>query len=229
MTVKSTTLTDELREYLLRVGVREPPVMARLRSENDRLPEGVHDMPIAPEQAALMAFLIETVGAKRCLELGTFTGYSSLAVALALPPDGRLVCLDVSEEWTSIAHRWWAEAGVVDRIELRLGPALESLRHLLAEGGAGSFDFAFMDADMENNVPEYELVLELLRPGGLLMVDNVFWGGDVIRPEVEDASTLGVRALNELLATDGRVTLSMLPVADGISLVRKRAIPESGV
>src|SRR6266545_5713880 len=114
MTVKSTTLTDELREYLLRVGVREPPVMARLRSENDRLPEGVHDMPIAPEQAALMAFLIETVGAKRCLELGTFTGYSSLAVALALPPDGRILCCDVSAEWTGVALRFWAEAGVSD-------------------------------------------------------------------------------------------------------------------
>lgn len=222
MTVKSTTLTDELYDYMLRVGVREPPIMARLRSENARLPDDFRDMPIAAEQAALMAFLVEAIGARRCLELGTFTGYSSLAVALALPPDGRIVCCDLSEKWTSIARHWWTEAGVADRIELRLGPALETLRDLVEEGRAGSFDFAFMDAGMEDYPTEYELVLVLLRPGGLLMVDNVFWGGDVIRPEVDDADTRGVRMLNERLATDERVTISMLPVADGITLARKR-------
>jgi predicted O-methyltransferase YrrM len=222
MNVSATPLTDELYRYLLRVGVREPAVLTRLRAENDQLPGDLRDMPIAVEQAALMALLVETIGARRCIELGTFTGYSSLAVALAMPPDGRLVCCDVSEEWTAIARRWWHEAGVAERIELRIGPAADTLRALVADGSAGSWDFAFMDADKERYPEAYELLLALLRPGGLLVVDNVFWDGDVIRPTVDDSATRGVRQLNQRLAADERVTIAMLPIADGVTIVRKR-------
>lgn len=222
MTIKSTKLTDELYDYLLRVGVREPPVMARLRAENERLPEHIRDMPIAVEQAALMALLVETIGARRCLELGTFTGYSSLAVALAMPPGGRLVCCDISEEWTAIARRWWDAAGVSDRIDLRLGPAYETLRMLVEMDSSGSYDFAFLDADKERYPEEYELILTLLRPGGLLVIDNVFWDGDVVRAALDDPATRGVRELNRRLAGDERVSIAMLPIADGVTLVRKR-------
>ncbi len=220
MTIKTIELSDELHAYMLRVGLREPPILARLREENAGHPQA--DMQIAPEQGALMAFLVELTGARRCLELGTFTGYSSLAVALALPPDGRLVCCDISDEWTSVARRYWDEAGVSDRVELRLGPALATLDALLAGGEAGTFDFAFMDADKREYPDYYERILELLRPGGVLAIDNVFWDGDVVRPEVDDAAVRGVRTLNERIATDERATVAMLPIADGVTLVRKR-------
>jgi predicted O-methyltransferase YrrM len=220
VSVKSHGLSDELHAYLVQVGVREPPILARLREETARLPE--QDMQIAPEQGAFMALLVEIVGARRCLELGTFTGYSSLAVALALPAEGRIVCCDVSKEWTDVARRYWAEAGVEGRVELRLAPAFETLDALLAGGQAGTFDFAFLDADKRNYPAYYEQILRLLRPGGLLCVDNVFWGGDVVRPEVDDEDVRAVRALNDRIATDERVAISMVPIADGLTLVRKR-------
>jgi predicted O-methyltransferase YrrM len=216
----SLGLPPDMQAYLVRHGVREPEILRRLRDETARLPE--HDMQIAPEQGALLALLVELTGAKRCLELGTFTGYSSLVVALAMPPDGTIVCCDVSDEWTSVARRYWAEAGVADRVELRLAPALTTLDELLAGGGEGTFDFAFIDA-RKKEYPEYhERVVRLLRSGGLAAYDNVFWDGGVIDESMQDEETLGVRRLNERLAADERVSVVMLPVADGVTLARKR-------
>ncbi|HEY7735702.1 MAG TPA: class I SAM-dependent methyltransferase [Candidatus Limnocylindrales bacterium] len=220
MSTVSVGLPDDLQAYLVKVGTREPEILRRLREETAPLP--MHDMQIAPEQGALMQLLVELVGATRCLELGTFTGYSSLAVALAMPPHGRIVCCDVSEEWTSIAHRYWAEAGVADKVDLRLGPALDTLDALLGEGQAGSFDFAFLDADKENYPAYYERIVELLRPGGLLAIDNVFGGGRIADSSRRDANLEAIRSLNERVATDERVTIALVPIADGLTLARKR-------
>ena len=213
-------LPDELHTYLLDVGVREPDLLRQLRVETAAMPE--HDMQIAPEQGALMALLVELTGARQCLEVGTFTGYSSLCVALALPADGRIVCCDISREWTDIARRYWAQAGVADKIELRLGPALDTLDAMVTEGLAGTFDFAFLDADKDNYPAYSDRILTLLRRGGLMAIDNVFWGGEVAEPEVDNASVRGIRALNRMLASDERVSLAMVPIADGLTLARKR-------
>ena len=213
-------LPEELHAYLLDVGVREPALLRQLRDETAAMPE--HDMQIAPEQGALMALLVELTGARRCLEVGTFTGYSSLSVALALPADGRLVCIDLSREWTDVARRYWAQAGVADKIELRLGPALDTLDAMVAEGQAGTFDFAFLDADKDNYPAYADRILTLLRRGGLMAIDNVFWGGEVAQPEVDNVSVRGIRELNRILASDERVSLSMVPIADGLTLARKR-------
>jgi predicted O-methyltransferase YrrM len=220
MSNKSIGLPDDLQAYLVRIGVREPPVLRRLRDETAKLPQ--HGMQIAPEQGMLLALLVEILGARRCLEIGTFTGYSSTAVALALPTDGHLVCLDVSEEWTALARRAWQEAGVADRVELRLGPAIESLDALLAEDAAGTFDFAFVDAAKDEYPAYYERVLRLLRPGGLVAFDNVFLAGRVADPAANDAGAVAVRALNDALHDDERVSIAVLPIADGVTLVRKR-------
>jgi len=213
-------LPEELHAYLLDVGVREPDLLRQLRVETAAMPE--HDMQIAPEQGALMALLVELTGARRCLEVGTFTGYSSLSVALALPADGRLVCCDFSREWTDVARRYWAQAGVADKIELRLGPALDTLDGMVAEGLTGTFDFAFLDADKDNYPAYADRLLTLLRRGGLMAIDNVFWGGEVAQPEVDNVSVRGIRELNRMLASDERVSLSMVPIADGLTLARKR-------
>lgn len=213
-------LPEELHAYLLDVGVREPDLLRQLRAETAAMPE--HDMQIAPEQGALMALLVELTDARRCLEVGTFTGYSSLSVALALPADGRLVCCDLSREWTDVARRYWAQAGVADKIELRLGPALATLDAMVAEGLAGTFDFAFLDADKDNYPAYADRILALLRRGGLMAIDNVFWGGEVAQPEVDNVSVRGIRELNRMLASDERVSLSMVPIADGLTLARKR-------
>jgi predicted O-methyltransferase YrrM len=216
----SLGLPPDLHTYLLRRGVREPEILQRLREETASLPQAT--MQISPEQGALMAMLVRLMGAKQCLEIGTFTGYSSLAVALALPSDGRVVCCDLSDEWTTVARRYWAEAGVTDRMDLRLGPALRTLDALLADGAAGTFDFAFVDA-AKREYPEYhERVMELLRRGGLVAYDNVLWGGAVIDEAQTDKDTLGVRRLNDRLANDERVDVSMIPVGDGLTLARKR-------
>jgi caffeoyl-CoA O-methyltransferase len=213
-------LPEDLHAYLLEVGVREPDLLRELRAETATMPE--HDMQIAPEQGALMGLLVELIAARRCLEVGTFTGYSALAVALAMPPGGTMVCCDISREWTDVARRYWKRAGVADRIELRLGPALDSLDALLTEGQAGTFDFAFLDAD-KVQYPEYvDRALVLLRPGGLLAIDNVFWGGEVTDPSVDDESVRGIRRMSRALADDGRVSLAMVPIADGLTLARKR-------
>jgi predicted O-methyltransferase YrrM len=221
MSNRSIPLTDSLYEYLLAVSLREPALLAELRAETARDPENVQ-LQIAPEQGQLMAFLVRLMGARRCLELGVFTGYSSLVTALALPEDGRLVACDISEEWTAVARRYWQRAGVAHKIDLRLAPALVTLDALTAQGGAGSFDFAFLDADKENYPTYYERILTLLRSGGVLAIDNTFWSGKVTDPRETDAETTALRVLNERLHDDGRIDLTMLPVADGLTLVRKR-------
>lgn len=220
MSNKSIGLPDDLQAYVMRVGVREPAVLRSLRDETAKLPE--HGMQIAPEEGMLLALLVQLIGARRCLEIGTFTGYSSTAVALALPPDGRLVCLDVSEEWTALARRTWQQAGVAERVELRLGPAVASLDALLAEGAAGTFDFAFVDAAKDEYPAYYERVIQLLRPGGLVAFDNVFLAGRVVDEAADDAGARAVRSLNDQLAADERVSIAIIPIADGVTLARKR-------
>jgi predicted O-methyltransferase YrrM len=221
MSRKTLSLTPRLYDYLLSVGVRQHPVLEQLAADTARMPEA--EMQISPEQGAFMALLVELTGAKRCLEVGVFTGYSALAVALALPEDGQLLACDVNEKWTAIARTYWAEAGVEDRIHLHLAPALETLDNFLAEGIAGSFDFAFIDADKTEYAAYYERALELLRPGGLMVVDNVLCGGKAADPANTSADTLSRRDFNASLYQDERITLSMIPVADGLTLAIKRS------
>jgi predicted O-methyltransferase YrrM len=220
MSRRTLQMTDAILDYAVRHGVREHPELAGLRAETAALAEA--EMQVAPEQGALLQMLVRLTGARRVLEVGTFTGYSSLAMALALPADGRLIACDVSAEWTAVARRHWQAAGVADRIELRLAPALETMAALLATGEAGRFDLAFLDAD-KANYPRYAaLALELMRPGGLLVVDNVLWSGRVADPAVRDADTEGIRELNARLHADPRVDLCLVPIADGVTLARKR-------
>ena len=213
-------LSDELAAYVIKVGTREPEVLARLREETAALPQ--HGMQIAPEEGAFLAMLVELTGARRCIEIGTFTGYSSTAVALALPEDGQLVCCDVSEEWTSLASRYWHEAGVAGKVDLRVAPAVETLDRLLADGEEASYDFAFVDADKTGYDGYYERLLRLVRPGGLIALDNTLWGGAVLDQDAEDEDTRAIQALNAKLAADERITLCLLPVADGVTLARRR-------
>ncbi len=220
MANRTIGISDDLAAYVLDVGTREPTVLRRLREETAAIPQ--HNMQIAPEQGAFLAMLVGLTGARRCIEVGTFTGYSSLAVALALPDDGSLVCCDVSEEWTSIARRSWSDAGVADRIDLRIAPASETLDALIADGGEAAYDFAFVDADKTGYDGYYEQLLRLVRPGGLIVLDNMLWGGAVIDPEADDGDTDAIRSLNRKLATDDRVSLCLLPLADGVTLARKR-------
>ena len=218
MSARSTGLSPELRAYLVDHSVRDLPVLARLREETAKLPQG--GMQISAEQGQLMHLLVKLIGARRCLEIGTFTGYSALVTALALPADGRLVCCDISEEFTAVGRPFWEEAGVAAKIDLRIGPAVATLDRLAAEGGP-PFDFAFIDADKANYDAYYERVLTLLRPGGLVGIDNVLWYGAVIEPAKTDADTVALRALNAKLFTDSRVSLCFLPFADGLTLARK--------
>ena len=220
MANRTIGLSDELADYVVEVGTREPDVLARLREETARLPQ--HDMQIAPEEGAFLALLVELVGARRCIEIGTFTGYSSTAVALALPEDGRIVCCDVSEEWTSLARKYWDEAGVAGKIDLRVAPAAQTLDRLLADGEQAAYDFAFVDADKSGYDGYYEQLLQLVRPGGLIALDNTLWGGEVLDQDAEDEDTRAIQALNTKLAGDERVTLCLLPVADGVTLARRR-------
>jgi predicted O-methyltransferase YrrM len=211
-------MTDRLEAYVLGHS-REGAVAARLRAETAKLPQS--GMQIGADQAAFMALLVRAIGAKRCIEVGTFTGYSALAVACALPDDGRLICCDVSAEWTAIARRYWLEAGIAERIDLRLAPALDTLREL-ARDGRGTYDFAFIDADKGNYGAYYEACLDLLRPGGLIVLDNMLWSGRVADPDHHDADTDAIRALNAKIDIDGRVDSSLLTIGDGVMLVRKR-------
>ena len=220
MSNRTIDLTDALYDYLLSVSLRETDLQRRLREETAALP--MARMQISPEQGQFMALLARLLGARRVLEVGVFTGYSSLAVALALPADGRIVACDVSEEWTAVARRYWAEAGVAGRIDLRLAPAVDTLDALIAGGGAGTFDLAFIDADKTAYLDYYERALELLRPGGLLMTDNTLWSGRVADPEVGDADTVALRHYNEHLHRDARIDLSLVPIGDGLTLARKR-------
>lgn len=220
MSSKTLQLTDPVRDYLLRFGVREDALLAELRAETAAMPEA--QMQIAPEQGAFMGALALAIGARRALEVGTFTGYSSTVVARALPPDGKLVCCDVSEAFTAVARRYWARAGVADRIELHLGPALATLDALRADGQDGTFDLAFVDADKENYPAYIDRVVALLRPRGVLLVDNVLWSGSVADPADQRETTAALRRVNESLARDPRVDLAMLPIGDGLTMAVKR-------
>lgn len=222
MSNRSIQLDDALYDYLVENSLRESDVMRRLREETAALPGS--GMQIAPEQGQFMALLVQLMGARRCLEVGTFTGYSALAVAAVLPADGRLVACDVNPETTAVARRYWREAGLAEKIDLRLAPALQTLDGLLAEGAAGSFDFAFIDADKTNYDGYYERALALLRSGGLVAVDNVLWDGAVINSSARDPDTEAIRALNAKIASDQRVSCSMLPLGDGLTLAFKRKL-----
>jgi len=213
-------ITPELAEYIRRVTLREPDVLRRLREETASHPYA--QMQISAEQGQFMALLINLIGARRVIEIGVFTGYSSLAVALALPEDGRLIACDVSEEWTSIARRYWSQAGVERQLDLRVRPALQTLDDLIALGQAGSFDFAFIDADKANYANYFERVLVLLRPRGLIAVDNVLWSGRVLEESSQDADTRAIQAFNEKLKSDERIWLTMLPIRDGLTLACKK-------
>ena len=217
---RNVTLTDTLYRYLVDHSVREPEVLRELREETAKLP--MAGMQIGADQGQFMGLLAKIMDAKRCIEVGVFTGYSALAVALALPPDGRIVACDVSAEWTAIAHRYWKKAGVDDKIDLRLAPALQTLDHLIAQGEEGRYDFAFIDADKGNYLAYYERCLRLLRPGGLIAVDNTLWSGDVADPANTRPDTVALRAFNDALHVDDRVDLAMLPLGDGLTLARKR-------
>ena len=214
-------LQSHLYDYLLSVSLREPTVLTQLRQETDQHPDG--DMQIAPDQGQFMALLLRLMDAKKVLEIGTLTGYSALCMALALPLDGTITACDMSEDYTAIARRHWQAAGVADKITLHLAPALDTLETLLTNGQAGTFDFAFIDADKVNYSHYYEQSLELLRPGGLIAIDNVLWGGDVADPDItDDPDTIALRNLNQTLHQDDRIGLSMLPIADGLTLALKR-------
>jgi predicted O-methyltransferase YrrM len=220
MTNKTVNLDERLYRYLLSVSLREPEVLRELREETAALPDA--GMQVAPEQGQFMALLARLTGARRVLEVGVFTGYSSTAFALALPEDGRITACDLSEAWTAVARRYWAKAGVSDRIELHLGPALETLDRLIGAGESGRYDLAFIDADKENSLSYYERCLQLLRPGGLLLVDNALWDGKVADPDADDADTRAIRELNLRARDDARVEISLLPLADGLLLALKR-------
>lgn len=220
MANKTMGISDELAAYVVKVGAREPEILARLREETAAIPQ--HGMQIAPEEGAFLALMVELIGARRCIEVGTFTGYSSTAIALALPQDGQLVCCDVSEEWTSLASKYWDEAGVADKIDLRIAPAAETLDQLLADGEEDAFDFAFIDADKAGYDGYYERLLRLVRRGGVIALDNTLWSGKVLNKDADDEDTRALQALNVKLADDERITLCLLPVADGVTLARRR-------
>jgi caffeoyl-CoA O-methyltransferase len=218
MSAEPLEATPELIEYVRRVGVREPAFLARLREETQKLPEAI--MQIAPEQGALMALLVRMLGARRALEVGTFTGYSSTCVALALPDDGQIVCCDVSREWTDVARRTWQEAGVAHKVDLRLAPATETLSAMIDAGEEGSFDFGFIDANKGDYPAYYEAALRLVRRGGLIAIDNTLRAGRVLDPQDDDTKVIA--ALNAKIATDERVEVAMVPMSDGLTLVLVR-------
>ena len=219
MANQSIVLDDKLYAYMLDMGLREPDILQKLRCATAS--ETMAVMRSAPEQGQFMAMLLKLMGARRVLEIGTYTGYATLWMALALPPDGELVSCDISPEWTALAQRYWQQAGVDQRITLHLAPALDTLQQLQQQPDSVPFDFIFIDADKENYLAYFEACLQLLRPGGLMIIDNVLWGGSVIDAENQTPSTLAIRAFNLALHADPRIELNMLPIADGITLVRK--------
>ena len=219
MAHRNTNYDDTLREYLVAHSTREQPVQARLREATRTHPHA--GMQIGPEQAQFLALLVKLIGARRAIEVGVFTGYSALAVALALPADGYLLACDISDEYTRVGRPFWADAGVAAKIDLRLGPGQATRDGEIAAGGAGRFDFAFIDADKSGYDAYYERCLVLLRPGGLIAIDNVLWGGSVARPS-QDADTTALQALNDKIHGDERVDIAMLPLGDGVTLARKR-------
>lgn len=220
MSRQTINLDYKLHQYLLDVTLHEHPVLKQLREYTAGLPMAM--MQIAPEQGQFIALLVRLINAKRIIEVGVFTGYSSISMALALPDDGRILACDVSEEWTGIARRFWKLAGVDNKLELRLAPAVETLDSELAAGHAGQYDLMFIDADKTGYLEYYERGLQLLRAGGVIMVDNVLWHGEVINPETKDEDTEALRTFNLHLKDDERIDLSMLPLGDGLTLARKR-------
>ena len=210
----------ELRNYLWEKGLDENPVLKRLREETENHPFAL--MQICPEQGALMANLVRLISAKKAIEVGTFTGYSALAVALALPEDGYLLACDISEEFTSIGKPYWEEAGVSENIDLQIAPAIETLKSKIEDGESNTYDFAFIDADKINYLNYYELCLDLIRPGGVIAIDNVLWGGSVIDSARTDDDTKAIREINDFLVSDKRVYISMIPVGDGVTLAVKK-------
>jgi predicted O-methyltransferase YrrM len=218
--IKQTRIEHRLEDYILANGMREHPAQKALRAATAKMP--MAGMQIGAPQGALMALLAQAIGAKRCIEIGVFTGYSALSVALALPADGRIVACDVSADYTAVGRRFWERAGVAGKIDLRVAPATETVNALLAAGEAGRFDFAFIDADKTNYDSYYEGCLKLLRPGGLIAVDNVLWGGSVVDPKRNDANTRAIKRLNAKIRKDERVTMCLVPISDGVTLVLKR-------
>jgi predicted O-methyltransferase YrrM len=218
--MRRSLLPEDVERYVTSQVTVETPLQSRLRAETSCLPQG--GMQISADQGALLALLVRMIGARRALEIGTFTGYSALSVASVLPDDGKLICCDISEEWTSIARRYWREAGISHRIDLRLAPAIETLGELLRTAEAGSFDFAFIDADKSNYDAYYETCLKLMRAGGVITLDNMLWGGEVADPNVHDEDTDALRALNAKIRDDARVDACLLTVGDGVMLALKR-------
>ncbi len=219
MSRSTVTLTDELRQYILDISLREHPLLSALREETAQHPDA--KMQISPDQGQFMATLLRLIQAKTVLEIGTFTGYSALVMTLALPPDGHLVACDVSEDFTNIARRYWSEAGVNDRIALYIGPASETLSTLIESGKENTFDAAFIDADKESYDIYFEKSLQLIRPGGLLMIDNVLRNGDAANPMSESTETQSIQSLNKKLHQDSRIHLSVVPIGDGLTIAQK--------
>jgi len=220
MTKQTTGLEKNLTDYIQSISLREPDILKQLREETAKL--SMARMQISPEQGQLMALLVQLMGAKKTLEIGVFTGYSALAVALVLPNDGKVIACEISEEYTAIAKDFWGRAGVSEKIDLRIAPALETLEKLITEGEAGSFDLAFIDADKRNYENYYERALALLRPGGLILIDNVLWSGKVADPTITDKQTQAIREFNQKLHQDSRINLSVVAIADGLTLALKR-------
>jgi len=211
---------DCIYNYIIKNSFRDLKILKKLRDETKKLPFG--SMQISPDQGQLISLLIKLTSTKKILEVGTFTGYSSLVMALSLPDDGKIFCCDISKKYTSIARRYWKEAGVSNKIHLLLGPAEKSLAALLKKGENANFDMAFIDADKRNYKKYYENCLSLMRPGGLILIDNVLWSGKVVDPKIGDKDTVSIRKLNSSVYKDNRVDLSMIPVGDGLTLVRKK-------
>ncbi|MGK7944054.1 MAG: class I SAM-dependent methyltransferase [Microcystaceae cyanobacterium] len=220
MSTKTLNLNDQLYHYFQSVSVREPEILQKLRQETANHPMSI--MQVSPEQGQFMAFLLNLINAKKVLEIGVFTGYSSLVMALALPPEGKIIACDVDQETTAIAQRYWQKAGVSSKIDLRLAPALETLDQLIQQGESNGFDFVFIDADKSNYDNYYDKALQLVRIGGVIAIDNVLWGGKVADPTVQDNRTKKIRQLNEKLYNDQRISLSLIPISDGLTLAIKR-------
>lgn len=220
MSKQNTGLDFNIASYIQSISLREPEILKQLREETAKLP--MAQMQISPEQGQLMALLVQLMGAKKTLEIGVFTGYSALAVALALPSDGKIIACDLSEDYTAIAREFWQKAGVAEKMDLRIAPALDTLDQLIATEETGTFDFVFIDADKRNYANYYERSLTLVRSGGLILIDNVLWSGQVADPTDQDKRTQTIRAFNEKLYYDDRISLSVLAIADGLTLALKQ-------
>lgn len=217
---QTLNLNDNLYQYLLSVSLKETPVQKALREETDKLEWS--NMQISSDQGQFMALLVKLINARKVIEVGTFTGYSALTLAQALPDDGAIIACDINEEWTNIGKRYWSEAGVAHKIDLRLAPALDTLNSLLQDGQSESYDFSFIDADKQSQLQYYELCLKLTRVGGLIAIDNVLWGGSVADPENQKQDTVAIRQFNEFVFKDDRVEISLVPIGDGLTLARKK-------